>query len=186
MKRKSLLKLLIIGGLGAGIFAFSNLNIALANDSSPIVESSPITSSPIEISTGTSESSQITSSESTPVNSSSEAISSENSSSEEIIYPCNVKLGHHKYGDILYDIEGGEIGDVVTLYVKPYSFYKIKSVTANGIELTPNYDGNYQFALAEGDNIVEAFFEIDDEQFAIIAEILENAKDGNCLFDFLQ
>lgn len=195
MNRKSILKLTILCSLGLGIGIISNPVIVKANDSSPIVESSPIVSTPIEESSpviensSTIESSPIIESsqnssiteESSPVISTSQTDSSiiSESSEEKITYPCNIKLGSHKYGDILYDIEGGEIGDVVTLYVKPYSFYKIKSVKANGVELTPNADENYQFALIEGDNIVEAYFEIDDEQFAIIAELLANAKDGN-------
>ena len=98
---------------------------------------------------------------------------------EEVVYPCNVVLGTHKYGDILVDIENGEIGEVVTLYVKPYPFYKISSVKANGVELTPNENENYQFALIEGENIVTATFELDNEQFSLIAENLANMKDGN-------
>lgn len=193
MKNKNLIKLLMACSLGIAIGFASNIKAVSANDSSPVISSTPVISEPITESSPISESSPIIesspSTESSPVvensstveNSSIISESSENSSSEEevITYPCNVKLGAHKYGDILYDIEGGEIGEVVTLYVKPYSFYKIDTVMANGVILTPNADGNYQFALIEGENIVEATFTIDDEQFMVIAELLADAKDGN-------
>lgn len=97
----------------------------------------------------------------------------------DISYPCNVVLGNHQFGDVMYDIEGGNVGDIVTINVKPYSFYKITSLKANGVELTPNEDGTYQFALIEGDNVITANFEIDNEQFAVLAENLANIKDGN-------
>lgn len=154
-------KLKIILGLSLATILFTpKPSVALANDSSPVIS--------VESSSVIEESSQVESS-----------LIETSSVEEEITYPCNVVLGTHKYGDVLFDIEGGEVGDIVTIYAKPYSFYRIVSVKANDVELIPNEEGNYQFALIEGENIVTANFEIDDEQFAIIAENLANMKDGN-------
>lgn len=99
----------------------------------------------------------------------------------EIIYPCNVVLdiSNKNYGDVLSDIEGGEIGDIVTLKVSPNILCKITNVTANGTQLLKNEDGNYTFALAEGDNIVRVEFAVDNEQLTYLADQIGNIKNGN-------
>ena len=97
----------------------------------------------------------------------------------EIVYPATVVYGQYLYGDVLADIEYGNIGDVVTVYAKPYSLCKVISVSINGVELTPNQDGNYQFTLTEGENLIDAKFEIDQEQMKYIVGMIENAKEGN-------
>lgn len=99
----------------------------------------------------------------------------------EIIYPCNVVLdiSNKNYGDVLSDIDGGEIGDIVTLKVSPNILCKITNVTANGTQLLKNEDGNYTFALAEGDNIVRVEFAVDNEQLTYLADQIGNIKNGN-------
>ena len=99
----------------------------------------------------------------------------------EIIYPCNVVLdiSNKNYGDVLSDIEGGEIGDIVTLKVSPNILCKITNVTANGTQLLKNEDGNYTFALAEGDNVVRVEFAVDNEQLTYLADQIGNIKNGN-------
>lgn len=98
---------------------------------------------------------------------------------EEPKYPATVVHSQYLYGDVLTDIEGGNIGDIVTVYAKPYSLCKIVKVLVNGNELTPNEDGNYQFSLNEGENLIEATFEIDQEQMKYIVDMITNAKEGN-------
>ena len=99
----------------------------------------------------------------------------------EIIYPCNVVLdiSNKNYGDVLSDIEGGEIGDIVTLKVSPNILCQVTNVTANGTQLLKNEDGNYTFALAEGDNIVRVEFAVDNEQLTYLADQIGNIKNGN-------
>lgn len=99
----------------------------------------------------------------------------------EIIYPCNVvfDISNKNYGDVLSDIEGGEIGDIVTLKVSPNILCKITNVTANGTQLLKNEDGNYTFALAEGDNVVRVEFAVDNEQLTYLADQIGNIKNGN-------
>lgn len=98
---------------------------------------------------------------------------------EEIIYPAKVVHSQYLYGDVLTDIEGGNIGDIVTIYAKPYSLCKVIKVSVNGNELTPTEEGNYQFSLNEGENLIEATFEIDQEQMKYIVDMITNAKEGN-------
>lgn len=94
-------------------------------------------------------------------------------------YPCKVVIKDSEYGDILIDIEEGNVGDIVTIYAKPYSFCKLIKLTVNGVDLMPNEEGNYQFPLVEGENVITSKFEIDSEQFKEVAELLAKAKDGD-------
>ena len=56
--------------------------------------------------------------------------------------------------------------------------YKIESVTVNGVNLTANEEGNYEFLLVEGENIISATFVVDNEELGAIANLLADAKDG--------
>ena len=98
---------------------------------------------------------------------------------DEPKYPCQVVIKDSDYGDIIVDVEYGNIGDIVTIYAKPYSFCKLVSLNVNGVDLIPNEDGNFQFPLVEGENIIVSKFEIDSEQFEKVAQLLADAKDGN-------
>ena len=99
----------------------------------------------------------------------------------EIIYPCNVKyeVNNLNYGDVMADIEGGYVGDVVTLRVAPNILCTVESVYANGVQLVKNEKGLYTFALAEGDNVVAVNFVVDNEQLTFWADQIGNAKNGN-------
>lgn len=99
----------------------------------------------------------------------------------EIDYPCDVviKINNKNYGDVLTDIEGGEIGQVVTVYVSPNILCTLTNISANGTQLVKNEDGNYTFVLVEGDNTIEAEFIVDKEQFEFIAEQIGSIKNGD-------
>lgn len=94
-------------------------------------------------------------------------------------YACKVVLQPCQYGDMLADKEGGNVGDVVTLIAKPYSLFGVESVTVNGVALTQNEDGNYNFTLVEGENVVVATFKVNQEEISYILGLIEKAKDGN-------
>lgn len=120
-----------------------------------------------------------------------ESIEEENPSSEivvetpetpevpDVIYPCTVKINEMSYGDLIVDITEGNVGDIVTVYAKPYTFCRLISISVNGVDLICGEDGNYKFALVNGENVLNAVFEIDTEQMAVIAQLLADAKDGN-------
>ena len=94
-------------------------------------------------------------------------------------YACKVVLQPCQYGDMLADKECGNVGDVVTLIAKPYSLFGVESVTVNGVALTQNEDGNYNFTLVEGENVVVATFKVNQEEISYILGLIEKAKDGN-------
>lgn len=98
---------------------------------------------------------------------------------EPIVYPCNVVIVDSAYGELIVDIEKGNIGDVVTITPKAYAFCKLVSVTANGVVITPNETGEYEFLLVEGENKLSAIFEINQEDMAILAENINSYKKGN-------
>lgn len=99
----------------------------------------------------------------------------------EIVYPCNVviNVSNINYGDVLADLEGGEVGQVVTLRVAPNVLCKVVNVTANGVQLVKNETGNYTFALVEGNNTVSVEFAVDNEQLTYLADQIGNIKNGN-------
>lgn len=99
----------------------------------------------------------------------------------EIIYPCSVKyeVNNLNYGDVMADIENGNVGDIVTLRVAPNILCTVESVYANGVQLVKNEAGLYTFALAEGENVISVKFVVDNEQLTFWADQIGNAKNGN-------
>lgn len=91
--------------------------------------------------------------------------------------PCKVIIKTNEYGDVLTDITEGNIGDVVTVYAKGNLFCKIVNIKVNGVDLVQNEDGNYQFTLVEGENKIEAEFEINNEDIKRIAALIEGVKE---------
>lgn len=98
---------------------------------------------------------------------------------ESTEFDCKVVLQPCQYGDMLADKEGGNVGDVVTLIAKPYSLFGVESVTVNGVALTPNEDGNYNFTLVEGENVVVATFKVNQEEISYVLGLIEKAKEGD-------
>ncbi|WP_281512139.1 hypothetical protein [Mammaliicoccus vitulinus] len=149
---------LIMLGLGMNIFNHDNAKLVLADSEniSEVTESSDIVSEQ---------------------NSISEQTSVEENSEIVVEYPCSVVVeGNIENGDLIFDIENGNIGDIVTIYAKPYFLYKISSITANGDILTADNEGNYHFALIEGENVITATFEIDNELINYLMESIQNIK----------
>lgn len=117
------------------------------------------------------------SSEVTSQNSSSETTSSSIVIEEEKQGTVIVEDAQH--GEIFADKESGKVGETVNIIVQPNFLYKVESVTVNGVSLTPVEEDKYSFVLQEGENVVTATFVISEEDLTYIAEILENAKNGD-------
>lgn len=83
-----------------------------------------------------------------------------------------------KGGDVLADIEKGNVGDVVTLKVSANAFYMLTSISVNGANLTKNENGVYTFQLVKGENKVSAIFDIDNDQIKQIADLIDNVKNN--------
>ena len=98
---------------------------------------------------------------------------------EPIIYPCQVIVNESDYGELKIDVLEGEIGEIVTITPKAYTFCVLNSISVNGVELLPNEDGKYQFALVEGENILQGSFSINKEDMELIAGLINDAKKGN-------
>ena len=94
-------------------------------------------------------------------------------------YPCKVVVDNIQYGDIIVDKTEGNVGDVVTVYAKPYSLFGLKTLSVNGTALVANEDGNFTFAMVEGENLVSAVFEVNQNEIKYILGLVENVKDGN-------
>lgn len=117
------------------------------------------------------------SSEVTSQNSSSETTSSSIVIEEEKQGTVIVEDAQH--GEIFTDKESGKVGETVNIIVQPNFLYKVESVKVNGVSLTPIEEDKYSFILQEGENVVTAAFVISEEDLTYIAEILENAKNGD-------
>lgn len=98
---------------------------------------------------------------------------------EEIVYPCYVTLPSYEYGDVEADILEGNIGDIVTLKVKPQVFCKLSYIKVNGVDLIPGENGSYSFALIEGENKIEAEFLVNEEDMKVIAGLINSANKGS-------
>lgn len=103
----------------------------------------------------------------------------EEPSYEEQEYPCHVVIKETNYGELDIDIYEGGIGQIVTVTPKVYTFCKLDNITINGVELIPNEDGIYQFALVEGENVLQGNFSINKEDMELIAGLINDAKKGN-------
>lgn len=97
---------------------------------------------------------------------------------ETVTFESTVTISTQKGGEIIVDLTEGHVGDKATAYVSPYVLYKIETVSVNGVNLTANEDGNYEFLLVEGENIITATFAVDNEELTSIANLLADAKDG--------
>lgn len=95
----------------------------------------------------------------------------------EVEYPCQVIIEEVNYGDIIVDREEGYVGDIVTIYAKPYTLCKLNFVTVNGVEIEATEEGVYQFALVEGENVICAEFSIDSEALEYVGDLLQSVKE---------
>lgn len=91
--------------------------------------------------------------------------------------PCQVVTNIEGYGNAECSVTEGNVGDVVKINVSPYVFCKLASVKANGVDLTPNENGEYSFALIEGENIISVTFIFDEEQVGTLAGYMNQAKE---------
>ena len=96
----------------------------------------------------------------------------------EETYPCKVTEVVEGYGDLIYDLEEGNVGDIVTVTAKPYVFCKTDVVAVNGTALVAGEDGNYRFALVEGDNVISVKFVLDPEQMGALSTYIKQAQEG--------
>lgn len=92
--------------------------------------------------------------------------------------PCKVVLDNIQYGDVIVDKTEGNVGDIVTVYAKPYSLFGLKSLTVNGTALVANEDGSYTFAMVEGENLVSAVFEVNQNEIKYILSLVDTVKNG--------
>ena len=96
---------------------------------------------------------------------------------EELVQEeATVTVATNKGGDILVDVTEGHAGDKVTARVSPNVLYKVESVKVNGVNITANEEGNYEFLLAAGENTIEASFAVDNAELETIAGLLTDAK----------
>jgi len=93
------------------------------------------------------------------------------------IYPCKVVTSLGKGGDVMFDIEEGNVGDIVTAYVKADFLFNVTSIQINGVSIELNSDGKYQFALIEGENVFSAEFKINNEKLTEIAELINGVQE---------
>ena len=134
------------------------------------------------------EDSEAETSESEPAESieSTEAI--ESIESAESGKPCKVLIEKAEHGTIETDITEGEIGDIVTITAKHDLLYTVDFIAVNGVNLVEdeNISRKYQFALAEGENVITARFKVDEELCGSLTEIVSQAgeKDWTNLFTF--
>ena len=105
---------------------------------------------------------------------------------EEIEAPCKVVISKLENGKVETEVESGYVGDIVKLDIRPDAFYLLESVEVNGTTLIENEDGEYAFALVEGENIIKAHFVVNEKLLGELSVIYEEikAKDWTALFSW--
>ena len=98
---------------------------------------------------------------------------------QETELPCKVIINKYEYGEVYVDKEEGNVGDIVTLHAAPSLLCKVVEVSVNGIVLAQGEDNNYTFVLVEGDNVVNAKFEISNEDVASVLELIKSFEGKN-------
>ena len=98
---------------------------------------------------------------------------------EEIVYPCNIVISNIEYGEVTAQVNAGNVGDIVEIYYTPWLLYSLEMIAVNGVALTPNEYGIYSIELVEGDNVITATFVVDDAKLEKVAELLNQAKEGD-------
>ena len=93
-------------------------------------------------------------------------------------FASKVIIGECKYGDATVDITEGNVGDIVTIFPSAQVFCRLVAVKVNGEEVAKNANGEYKFALVEGDNVVSIECEVNQEDMQVIVDLIENAKKG--------
>ena len=97
----------------------------------------------------------------------------------EALMPCQIAVLESEYGEVVKDVNAGQIGQIVNFQIKPYMFYKVVEVEVNGVKLSCDAKGNYVFSLVEGDNNIIITYDVNNSQLSILAENLANIKNGN-------
>lgn len=96
-----------------------------------------------------------------------------------IVYPCKVVIPTFENGEVTASQMEGNVGDVVEIYYTPWLLYSLENMAVNGVLLKPNEYGIYSIELVEGDNVVSATFVVDDVKLEKVAELLNQAKQGD-------
>lgn len=102
----------------------------------------------------------------------------ESEPSEAITYPCKVISSIGDGGNALFDIEEGNVGDLVTAYIKPDFLFVVESIQINGASVAISSDNKYQFNLVEGENIVSATFVISNEKLTEISNLIKGVEEN--------
>ena len=92
--------------------------------------------------------------------------------------PCKVIATVGEGGDVLFDIEEGEVGETVTAYIKPDVLFEITSVEINGQKVDINKDGKYEFKLVEGNNVFSATFAVSNEKLEKVAALINGVREN--------
>lgn len=90
--------------------------------------------------------------------------------------PCKVVATLSNGGDVLFDVEEGEVGQVVTAYVKADFLFTVSEIKINDQIVTLNPDGKYQFVLVEGENVFSVDFKVNNEKLTEIANLINGVK----------
>lgn len=106
------------------------------------------------------------------------AAENEDEQAQEVVtYPCKVLTSVNSGGDILVDIEEGNVGDIVTAYIKADFLFAVSSIKFNDVEVEINKDGKYEFELVEGDNVISVEFKVNNEKLSEIATLINGVKE---------
>lgn len=93
--------------------------------------------------------------------------------------PATIVVGECVYGSATYSPEEIKVGDVVTVYPSAQVFCVLKEVKVNGTPIVKNENGEYQFVVVQGENIITVECQVNKEDMQIVASLIDNAQKGN-------
>ena len=99
---------------------------------------------------------------------------------EEIVTTSKVVISDDIKGGIIeVDKTEGNIGDVVTISYEESLLYSLDKIYVNGVQILANENGKYVFELKEGENLITAHFEVDEEKVKDVYNVISAFKNGD-------
>jgi len=94
-------------------------------------------------------------------------------------FNASVVISKYEHGKIEADILEGYAGDICVLTANPSLLYKVEYVSVNGTNLVEDEstNGKFAFALAEGENVIDASFIVDEEVCGSMTDIVKEAEE---------
>lgn len=98
---------------------------------------------------------------------------------EDVAPSIVVSSMEHGSVSIVDEKESYEVGEIVSLDVKPATLYLLDSLSVNDVAITKSEEGEYAFAVVSGENLIKASFKVDEALLGEFANAYAAAQNGD-------